>query len=98
MLETFSLSTFSPRLGKKFAVRLDGAKRLELELVEATALDGEPMNGRVPFSLVFRVPRTFYCRSEYIPSSTKPWARLKFSSCLSVWTKRVCATRPFSPD
>jgi len=58
MLETFTLSMFAPHLGKKFAIRLDEAKRLELELIETNALGGNgTTGGRAPFSLIFRGPK-----------------------------------------
>lgn len=52
VLETFTLSTFSPYLGQTFRLALDSSRRLEVELIEATGV-GE---GR-PFSLVFRGPK-----------------------------------------
>jgi hypothetical protein len=52
LLETFTRSTFSPFLGHRFRLTVDTARRLEVELIEATG----PPEGR-PFSLVFRGPR-----------------------------------------
>jgi hypothetical protein len=52
VLATCTLSTFSPYLGQTFRLTLDDARRLDLELLEAT---GES-EGR-PFSIVFRGPK-----------------------------------------
>jgi hypothetical protein len=62
LLDTFTFSTFSPYLGQKFVLVIDGAKRLEVDLIEATSLT-EKRSGkersarRSPFSLVFRGPK-----------------------------------------
>jgi len=67
MLETFKLETFSPHLGKKFSIRLDETKKIELELTEANRLGGETVNGRVPFSLVFQRPKDFLLPQRIYP-------------------------------
>jgi len=62
MLEHFTVTTFSGRIGETF--RVDGeAEAIEVELVSAVeaqpradGLPGTP-SGRLPFSLVFRGPR-----------------------------------------
>ena len=61
MLETFTLATFSGRLGETFRLRADAAHMIDLELLEATDL-GErsapiEQRKRTPFSIVFRGPR-----------------------------------------
>ena len=61
MLETFTVTTFSPHLGKTFRISMDSSQALDLELIEATDLStrytSEPVEGRGrPFSIVFRGP------------------------------------------
>ena len=61
MLETFTVTTFSPHLGTTFRISVDASQPLELELIEATDLSAryasEPVEGRGrPFSIVFRGP------------------------------------------
>jgi hypothetical protein len=69
MLETFTLSTFKPHVGKKFSIRLDEMKQVELHLVEANALGGDRATGdrRVPFSLVFQGPKDFLLPQRIYP-------------------------------
>lgn len=54
MLETFTIDTFSGRVGETFVVHPDGAAAFEVRLVEVVSL-GSPVlpGGRAPFSLVF---------------------------------------------
>ena len=61
MLEAFTIGTFAAHLGETFALRLDSATTLDLELIAATALSeatasGRPSQRRTPFSIVFRGP------------------------------------------
>jgi hypothetical protein len=56
MLETFTIDTFSGRLGQTFTVRLGDHGAFETQLVAATSLGPPPPEGRGPFSLVFRGP------------------------------------------
>jgi hypothetical protein len=53
VLETFTIDTFSGRIGERFRVRFEPDVPVELELVEAQAL-GPAEGGRAPFSIVFR--------------------------------------------
>jgi hypothetical protein len=54
MLESFTLETFSGRIGEAFRVRPDASVSLDFELISATGL-GDRSGGR-PFSIVFRGP------------------------------------------
>jgi hypothetical protein len=54
VLESFTIETFSKRLGERFALDLGDAHRFDVELVEATPLGSAPPQGRAPFSIVFR--------------------------------------------
>src|SRR5262249_9233955 len=62
MLETFTIATFSGRLGETFCINLASGTTLEAELIEVTQLSAQSAQGteaprpRAPFSLVFRSP------------------------------------------
>lgn len=58
MLESFTIDTFSGRIGELFRVVVDDTHELRTELVEAHILgsDGDTRRQRVPFTLVFRGP------------------------------------------
>lgn len=55
MLESFTVETFSGRLGEPFRVYPDTSTPLEVELVSATGSEESTADGR-PFSIVFRGP------------------------------------------
>ena len=54
MLASFTLETFSGRIGETFRVRPDAQIALDFELISATGLGEKP--GDRPFSIVFRGP------------------------------------------
>ena len=58
MLETFTIDTFSGRVGETFRVVVDDTHELRTELVEAHTwgTDDDQRRQRVPFTLVFRGP------------------------------------------
>jgi len=62
MLETFTIATFSGRLGEPFYIHLASGATLTTELIEVTPLSAQSARGvevprpRIPFSLVFRSP------------------------------------------
>src|SRR5262245_4945539 len=62
MVETFTIATFSGRVGETFCVHLSPDETVDAQLVEVTALGGASASGattrgkRVPFSLVFQSP------------------------------------------
>ena len=56
MLESFTVETFSGRVGEPFRIRFEPEDAVEVELVEAQAL-GTAEGRRAPFSLVFRAPK-----------------------------------------
>ena len=63
MLESFTLSTFSDRLGQTFRVCPPSSDPLEIELINATDLgpkpkapQGTPVKRQSSFSLLFRGP------------------------------------------
>ncbi len=61
MLESFTVHTFSGRVGEAFRIHPGDEDPLEVELITATDLSekpGEASRGR-PFSIVFRGPRDF---------------------------------------
>lgn len=55
MLETFTIETFTPRLGELFTLVVDESVRIPLKLTEVSPWGPEASRGRsrVPFSLVF---------------------------------------------
>jgi hypothetical protein len=57
MLEDFTVTTFTDRLGETFHVR-DGSDVIELSLIAASEPDERrpAPSGRMPFSIVFRGP------------------------------------------
>ena len=58
MLDTLTIETFQPLVGRPFAV-LVGEERFmpaHLVAVNPLALDGDPRRKRTPFALVFRGP------------------------------------------
>lgn len=58
MLESFTCATFSSRLGERFAVQVDGATSLDVEVVEARELgEAREEAARPPFSVIFQGPR-----------------------------------------
>ncbi len=63
MLEDVTLATFEPHLGSSFTVEIEDDTRVELRLIEASALGAPPdraagaPTARDPFSVVFRGPR-----------------------------------------
>ncbi len=59
MLESFTVRTFSGRVGAAFRIHPGGGDPLDVELITATDLSerpGEASRGR-PFSIVFRGPK-----------------------------------------
>ncbi|HEU0014062.1 MAG TPA: hypothetical protein VFQ45_10285 [Longimicrobium sp.] len=58
MLDTLTLDTFRPFVGKPFAVLVGEERFMPAYLVaaEPLAMDGDPRRRREPFSLVFRGP------------------------------------------
>ena len=67
MSETLTCESFSQFLGGTFTMSLDSGETMELELIEAaTYPNRDEVNGRKPFSLVFRgamesvVPQRIY--------------------------------------
>jgi hypothetical protein len=62
MLENFTVDTFAPLVGDVFVVHVDTKNVLDLRLVEAVPIGGPDssaaIQGRRPFSLSFRGPRT----------------------------------------
>ena len=62
MLETFTIATFSGRLGETFCLHLASGTTLEAALIEVTQLSAQSAQGtevtrpRTPFSLVFQSP------------------------------------------
>lgn len=58
MLDTFTIDTFSGRVGETFRVVVDETHELRTELVEAHTwgTDDDQRRKRVPFTLVFRGP------------------------------------------
>ena len=58
MLDTLTHETFSPYLGKPFAVMVGAERFMPAHLVEVRplALDGDPRRKRSPFALGFRGP------------------------------------------
>ncbi len=57
MLETFTIDTFSGRIGERFRVRFEAETPVEVELAAAQALGSAEGAGRAPFSIVFRGPQ-----------------------------------------
>ena len=58
MLDTLTRDTFTPLIGKPFAVLVGSERFMPAHLVEvrALALDGDSRRKRAPFALVFRGP------------------------------------------
>jgi hypothetical protein len=56
VLESFTVETFSDRIGEAFRIRFDPEDAVEAELVEVQPL-GPAEGRRAPFSLVFRAPK-----------------------------------------
>lgn len=56
MLETFTVETFSDRLGEVFEVAVGDGSRFEARLVEAESVGPAVTVARAPFSLVFQGP------------------------------------------
>lgn len=61
-LDKLTKDAFAKFLGSKFHIHIDAAKRLEVELIEAVALNSRSGGGglplkREPFSVVFRGPK-----------------------------------------
>lgn len=52
-----SLEQFAPLRGERFVLQLPDGGELGAELVEASALNMAPFQGRQPFSLLFKGPR-----------------------------------------
>ena len=57
MLEKLTEASFSEHVGSTFAVRVDSADLVEIELVECNTLGRDATAERRPFSLLFRGPK-----------------------------------------
>jgi hypothetical protein len=64
MIETFTAGIFTPHLGTTFRIHLAEVQGLGVELITVTPQESQPLASpaahgrRVPFSLLFRGPRT----------------------------------------
>src|SRR6478672_177570 len=59
MLDTVTVDTFAPLIGKTFLLHVANADPVTISLIEARAekTDNDPRRTRAPFSLMFRGPR-----------------------------------------
>lgn len=56
MLETFTIDTFTPRLGETFRVVVVDQRELQTRLTAVERVPGGEDRDRVPFSLIFHAP------------------------------------------
>ncbi len=78
MLDALTQDSFSPHLGTRFEVQLEG-RTLALELLEVKPYrgDGDTRRGRQPFSVFFRGPRDVYLPQQIVPLHHEQMGKLE---------------------